>query len=165
MDLEGKKILDATCGSRSIWFNKNHPDAIYCDQRDAEYRSNYKAEREINIHPDIIADFTKLPFDDNSFYLVVFDPPHIIQKTDSGWITKRYWYYESKEDAIDSVVKGIDECMRVLKPNGTLIFKWAEISIPTSEILKAINHKPLFGHRSGKKSGTNWMAFMKAGDV
>jgi len=31
-----KKILDVTCGSRTIWFNKNHPAAIYCDVRDEE---------------------------------------------------------------------------------------------------------------------------------
>lgn len=28
-----KKILDATCGSRTIWFNKHHPAAIYMDNR------------------------------------------------------------------------------------------------------------------------------------
>ena len=28
-----KKILDVTCGCRSIWFNKNHPAAIYADKR------------------------------------------------------------------------------------------------------------------------------------
>lgn len=32
-----KKILDVTCGSRTIWFNKKHPAAIYCDARDEEY--------------------------------------------------------------------------------------------------------------------------------
>ena len=32
----GKKILDVTCGSRTIWFNKTHPAAIYCDIRDEE---------------------------------------------------------------------------------------------------------------------------------
>lgn len=26
-----KKILDVTCGSRTIWFNKTHPAAVYCD--------------------------------------------------------------------------------------------------------------------------------------
>ena len=51
--------------------------------------------------------------------------------------------------------------MRVLKPNGVLILKWAETSIPTPEIIKAIGITPLFGQRSGKKSGTNWMTFMK----
>ncbi len=28
-----KKILDVTCGGRSIWFNKHHPAAVYCDKR------------------------------------------------------------------------------------------------------------------------------------
>ena len=28
-----KKILDVTCGARSIWFNKHHPAAVYCDKR------------------------------------------------------------------------------------------------------------------------------------
>ena len=51
--------------------------------------------------------------------------------------------------------------MRVLKPHGVLILKWAETSIPTPEIIKAIGYTPLFGQRSGKKSGTNWMTFMK----
>lgn len=28
-----KLILDATCANRSIWFNKNHPNALYMDVR------------------------------------------------------------------------------------------------------------------------------------
>lgn len=28
-----KKILDVTCGARSIWFDKHHPAAVYCDNR------------------------------------------------------------------------------------------------------------------------------------
>lgn len=28
-----KKILDVTCGARSIWFDKHNPAAIYCDKR------------------------------------------------------------------------------------------------------------------------------------
>jgi len=51
--------------------------------------------------------------------------------------------------------------MRVLKPNGTLIFKWAETSIPTRKIIDSFGVEPLFGHRSGKKLGTNWLCFMK----
>lgn len=31
-----KKILDATCGSRTIWFNKSHPAAIYCIHNDTQ---------------------------------------------------------------------------------------------------------------------------------
>lgn len=77
-----KRILDVTCGGRSIWFNKNHHLALYCDRREEEYEQTFgKAQpstRHIKVHPDMIADFTDLPFDDNTFNLVVFDPPHII---------------------------------------------------------------------------------------
>lgn len=28
-----KKILDATCGGRTIWFDKNNPDTLYVDRK------------------------------------------------------------------------------------------------------------------------------------
>lgn len=37
------------------------------------------SERRLTVDPDVVADFTKMPFDDESFYLVVFDPPHLRQ--------------------------------------------------------------------------------------
>lgn len=54
-----------------------------------------------------------------------------------------------------------EECMRVLKKNGTLIFKWNESDIPTNTILDIIGAKPIYGHLSGKLSKTQWMAFVK----
>lgn len=80
--LDGKKILDVTCGSRTIWFDKQHPAAVYCDIRDEECTAIWKStnrdsERTCIIHPDVQCDFTDLPFPDNSFALVVFDPPHL----------------------------------------------------------------------------------------
>lgn len=74
-----KKILDVTCGSRTIWFNKSHPAAVYCDKRQETHTNvwkneNGKAERECVIAPDVVCDFADLPFDDNAFSLVVFDP-------------------------------------------------------------------------------------------
>jgi SAM-dependent methyltransferase len=161
-----KLILDCTCGSRSIWFEKNEPHTLYCDRRQEHFEGDFgtvKAHRTIHIEPDMIADFTNLPFDDNTFNMVVFDPPHIIGHNE-GWLNKRYGDYSTKEEALESVSKGIAECMRVLKPNGTLIFKWADLSVSTAEILKRIDYKPLFGHRSGKKSNTHWMCFMKFDD-
>ena len=32
----GKFILDACCGGRMMWTNKNHPNAIYIDNREVE---------------------------------------------------------------------------------------------------------------------------------
>ena len=56
---------------------------------------------------------------------------------------------------------GFQECMRVLKPDGVLIFKWAETQIPAADVWAAIGERPLFGHHSGKKSQTFWGCFMK----
>ena len=48
--------------------------------------------------------------------------------------------------------------MRVLKPNGTLIFKWNEQQIKLKRILEIIDYKPLFGNRRDK---THWLVFFK----
>lgn len=158
-----KKILDVTCGARSIWFNKHHPLAIYFDRRDVEYEGVFGAEQRkqhIVIKPDVVGDFTDLPFEDNTFSLVVFDPPHRYGLKDS-WILKKYGTYDNKEEMFDNIVRGFSECMRVLKPDGVLVFKWSEVQFPTAEIIKALGHEPLFGHHSGKKMNTNWLCFMK----
>lgn len=55
--------------------------------------------------------------------------------------------------------------MRVLKPDGVLVFKWSEAQIPANDVWKAIGEKPLFGHHSGKKSQTFWGCFMKLEDA
>jgi hypothetical protein len=59
---------------------------------------------------------------------------------------------------------GFSECFRVLKPFGTLIFKWNEVDIPLRQVLALTDHKPLYGHRSGKAAKTHWVAFMKIVD-
>ena len=158
-----KRILDITCGMRGIWFDKHHPAAIYCDRRKEHFVSEHgtvKSVRNIDVNPDVLCDFTNLPFDDGKFDLVVFDPPHLIGN-DNSWIKKMYSYYPTKEDALRDIKKGFDEGMRVLRDGGVLIFKWAETRIPTRDIINAIGTEPLFGHRSGKKSNTHWMCFMK----
>lgn len=53
----------------------------------------------------------------------------------------------NRETWKDDIKKGFDECMRVLKPYGTLVFKWSEGEIKLSEVLKMIDHKPLFGSK------------------
>lgn len=165
MKTEGKHILDMTCGGRSIWFDKAEKHTIFLDQREVEYEKAFGKDgstRHIRVHPDVIGDFTNLPFENESFELVVFDPPHIINKEGTEfWMTKAYGCYPTKEDAQESVAKGIAEAMRVLKPYGVLVFKWSELSISTREILNKTNAKPLFGHRSGKLSNTHWVTFMK----
>lgn len=152
-----KKILDATAGSRMMWFDKKNPEATFVDIRSEEMI--LCDGRTLSIHPDIQADFRNLPFLDESFYLVVFDPPHIDNLGDSSFMAKKYGQLFSNWE-ID-IKQGFDECMRVLKPNGTLIFKWNETRIKLNRVLSVIGVQPLFGHTSGKHGRTKWMTFMK----
>lgn len=160
-----KPILDATCGSRMIWFDKKNPGVLYVDRREVDDKAiwksgNGKSVRYLSVHPDVIADFTDMPFEDNSFYHVVFDPPHLTSIGDSAWMTKKYGKLP-KYGWENIVHDGFWECMRVLKPYGTLIFKWNEFDIPVKDVIKAIGCDPLYGNRSGKKSKTHWMSFVK----
>ena len=163
MNLDGKKILDVTCGSRSIWFNKHHPLAVYCDKREQDetlfFGKGRTSPHHLNVHPDIICDFTALPFPDASFSLVVFDPPHLVRAKETAWLVKKYGKLDDEWPKM--LHDGFAECMRVLKPDGVLIFKWSEYDIPADQVWKAIGEKPLFGHHSGKKSTTFWGCFMK----
>ena len=73
---EEKKILDVTCGSRSIWFNKENPAAIYCDKRNEELYGIWKdSKRTCIVNPDVICDFTSLPFKDNFNFSVKISIP------------------------------------------------------------------------------------------
>ncbi len=149
-----KKILDAACGSRMFWFNKKHPDVLYMDNR--ELATTLCDGRKLEVKPDIVADFTDMPFDNNTFYLVVFDPPYLLKAGERSWLKQKYGILP--EDWQRLIKAGFDECMRVLKPNGTLIFKWNEDQIKQREVLDVIKKKPLFGNRRAK---THWMVFMK----
>jgi SAM-dependent methyltransferase len=149
-----KAIIDVCCGSKMFWFDKENEETVYMDNRQL---SDILCDgRTLNIHPDIIADFRQIPFEDSSFYMVVFDPPHLKKLGEKSWLAKKYGMLSDnwKED----IKKGFKECMRVLKPNGTLIFKWNEEQIKLSELLKVIDYKPLFGN---KRSKTHWLVFMK----
>lgn len=77
----------------------------------------------------------------------------------NGWQMMKYGHLDS--DWRDTLRRGFGECFRVLKPNGLLVFKWNETDIPLSEILKLTEQKPVLGHRSGKRSNTHWVLFIK----
>ena len=115
--------------------------------------------RVLDINPDIIGDFTNMPFDDESFHLIVFDPPHIKGLGDNSNMCKRFGKLD--EGWQDLILGGFNECWRVLKPNGTLIFKWNETSIPTGQIVRLLPESPAFGHKSGKMAKTQWLTFFK----
>lgn len=158
-----EKALDACCGSRMFWFDRNDDRAVFADIRRAEYDlpdvSSRGGSRKLIIDPDHQVDFRAMPFGDESFHLVVFDPPHLIRNGKNGWLAKKYG--KLGEDWRGDIQSGFAECFRVLKPFGTLIFKWNEHEVKVSELLKLTDHKPLFGNRCGKTAKSHWIVFMK----
>lgn len=154
-----KKILDPCCGSKMFWFDKNNPNVEFCDIRKLE-QTEYYPGRYIEVNPDTVCDFTALPFADSCFHLVVFDPPHLKQAGENSILAIKYGRLEGDWQGV--LKRGFDECMRVLRPNGILVFKWSEVQITLKEVLQAIGENPLFGNKQPKQSGTHWLCFMKA---
>ena len=158
--MNNKPILDPCCGGKMFYFDKNNPHVLFCDNREFD-GDLWRGVRPFKVKPDMLVDFTALPFDDNSFWHVVFDPPHLIQGGDNSWIVKKYGRLPKEWQPY--IKAGFDECWRVLDDYGTLIFKWSEHDIPLKKVLEVIGHKPIYGHKSGKRAMTHWLCFVKTG--
>ena len=153
-------ILDACCGSRMFWFDKQHPDCTFLDiRKETVYAESREGRRAIVIDPDIVGSFKDLPFPDDSFQLVVFDPPHLTRNGKTSWMAKKYGSLSGDWQA--TIQQGFTECFRVLKSGGTLVFKWNELDVPVSQILKLTPVKPLIGNRCGKSAKSHWIIFIK----
>ena len=151
------KILDPCCGSRMMHFDRQNQNVVYGDIRT---ESHILCDgRSLEVAPDIEMDFRDMPFNDDQFNLVVFDPPHLIKAGKQSWLALKYG--KLNEDWREDIRKGFEECFRVLATGGVLIFKWNETQIKVSEILELTNQKPVFGHISGKRANTHWICFMK----
>lgn len=154
---DDKLILDACCGSRMFWFDKQHPNALFVDKREMD--CDLCDGRKLSIHPDVVADFTHLPFDDGAFKMVIFDPPHLVGAGKTSWLAKKYGVLH--ENWRPMIADGFAECWRVLADYGTLIFKWNEQHIKLKDILATIPQKPLIGNRSNARGNTIWLVFIK----
>lgn len=152
------RILDVACGSKMFWYQNHEPHTTYMDIRDIEKAILDRGkERKIKVHPDIIGDFRNIPFEDNTFDLVVFDPPHLKYGGSNSWLVIKYGKLD-KDHWQEDLSRGFHECLRVLKPNGILLFKWNDDQIKFSEVIKAFGQLPIFGD---KRSKTKWSVFIK----
>ncbi|MDD5206487.1 MAG: class I SAM-dependent methyltransferase [Desulfobacterales bacterium] len=148
-----------------MWFDREHTEAVFGDKRrevlTVTDRSHGREEgtRMVNINPDVMFDFRVLPYKNNSFPLVVFDPPHLVRAGKLSWMAAKYG--KLGENWRDDLRSGFSECFRVLRPQGVLVFKWNETQVKIKEVLALTPVRPLFGNTSGKKAGTHWIVFMK----
>lgn len=150
-------ILDMTCGARLMWHNKHHPAAVYCDiRRGIESLSD---GRTVAIQPDQIADFRQLPFPDETFTLVNFDPPHLTKAGNTSWLAKKYGVLFTTWE--EDLKAGFEEAFRVLKPEGVFTFKWCSEHISLGRVLELSPYPPLYGTRQGRKNATTFTVFQK----
>lgn len=108
----GAKIADVTYGLGNWWTlwdpgNDFWPSDLYsCDDMVSDY------------------DFCTLPYQDNEFDFVCFDPPYKLNGTDQGE-GQRYGIadHATVGDRYSIIRQGLHECNRILKPHGILLFK------------------------------------------
>lgn len=155
---DGEKVLDPCCGGRMFWIDKQDKRVLFGDIRDESYE--LCDGRAFSVKPDVLMDYRDMPFDDSSFRLVVFDPPHMIHVGRNSYMAKKYGSLPESSWQ-EYITAGFSECFRVLEPGGVLIFKWNETQIPLSKILACTKYKPLFGNKQPKQTGTHWVVFMK----
>lgn len=137
-----------------FWFQPENKDVLFMDHRHGT--DTLSDGRTVRIAPDIVADFCDMPFANESFHLVVFDPPHLVRAGKRSWLAKKYGVLP--KDWRPVIKMGFEECMRVLKPNGVLVFKWSDLQISVGDVLKVISYEPLFGTRRGRGI---FLVFMK----
>jgi len=140
------KILDLSAGNRAVWFNKNHPLAVYLDKR-------------AEVNPTFVCDTRRIPEEVGSgFDMVVFDPPHMNCGPNSN-MSKSYGYHTTAE--ILSTIEGSGkEAHRVTKPDALMALKWNNHDIKLQRVFDLLtNWEPLFGHltKDGPRSQTYWV--------
>lgn len=149
------KILDLSAGKRSVWFNRLQDDVVFVDIREA-------------VCPTVVADTTQLPFQQEFFDLIVFDPPHVTHGSGS----KMAEYYGAfPADVIrDMIARSSAEAFRVSTTNALMAFKWNDHDVKLGRILALLEGwEPLFGHkvagRTKHRSSSYWCLLKKKSGI
>lgn len=148
-----------------MWFQPDHPSVVFGDMRNEiltvtdRSHGNPNGTRTLRIEPDVLLDFRNLPYNDGTFRLVAFDPPHLCRAGPRSWLAAKYG--KLSDDWRADLRAGFAECFRVLETDGILVFKWNETQVKVRDVLSLTPVQPLFGQVSGRTGFTHWMIFMK----
>ena len=110
------RILDACCGSRMFWHEKELSFVDYQDNRSLS--TTLCDGRKFEIKPSLIGDVTDMFYiKDGTYDMVVFDPPHLKNGGDNAWIILKYGRLPEEWKLF--MKTAFEECFRVLKDGGT----------------------------------------------
>ena len=157
-----KPMLDATAGNRMIWGKNKQQQINKVIFIDKEFR--------LAIPPDIFADHRHLPFRDDVFNCVIYDPPFQYDSCPPPWwndpTNKGRWYgfYSSRRETITMVAHAVREFLRVSK---RLCLKWNDNDIPLWKILSLFRgwneiNRNEFYSKAGGTHKTYWVTFIKS---
>lgn len=151
-----KPILDACCGGRMFYFDKHDPRVLAQDIRQVAPQKLTNGAT-FEVRPDVMGDFRAMTYPDDAFSLVIFDPPHL-KCGERSYMHMKYGTLTAnwRED----LRRGFAECFRVLKPNGTLIFKWCDNEATLEDVLSLAEYKPVMYHKAILRSGTKYTWFV-----
>lgn len=96
MNENSRRVLDPCCGSRMMWLDRENPEVVFGDCRSETItlidrsNGNPSGTRTLRIEPDTLIDFKALPYPDQSFKLVAFDPPHLVRAGQKSWLAAKY---------------------------------------------------------------------------
>jgi len=173
-----KFILDAAASHRRMWFKKNQPNTVYLDIRDDKKLNEdhlafekQRGGKGVAWNPKnltVKGDFRDLPYDDNQFKLIVWDPPHLAYLGETSIYKKKFGKLNAETWPHD-IKTGAKELWRVLDDYGVLIFKWNNHDIPHKSVLRLFPVTPLFGQITAGKPNhgtyTKWFCFLKIPEV
>jgi len=161
---DGARVLDATTGGKHMWHAdmKDCGRVVFADRRQVE---SLEHQPGWSCEPSVLTDTRQLPFKDESFSLIAYDPPHRV--TDDG-MTQLSGVIEQKYGALRvenwqaDLSESFGELWRVLESGGTLTFKWADVHKSHQQVLDVLPETPLYGVTTEKdRAVTKWWVFHK----
>lgn len=179
---EENMILDAGCGNRVMWIQKNSDKVIHLD-----------IEKELQVKPTIYATNLCLPFPDKSFSTIFFDPPFKWNCDDHQFFSfpnrEKLWEmypdirhdtyppsyygierYKTRSELVAYIYRAAKELKRILEDEGCLWVRWCTmtsmdhnnlLSIFSSEWERMLEHEITFAGRSTGETKSFWFMLMK----